>query len=95
MPFGEYGVYKEWATNIDLPSVAAGATTVLGTTITITGAATGDFVEIIPKGDLQGLQVTGYVSSANTISIRITNPTSGAIDLSYTNFLAVLRKWPA
>jgi hypothetical protein len=95
MPFGEYGVYKEWATNIDLPSVAAGATTVLGTTITITGAATGDFVEIIPKGDLQGLQVTGYVSSTNTISIRITNPTSGAIDLSYTNFLAVLRKWPA
>lgn len=96
LPFGEYGVYKERITNQDPASLAAGATTVLGSTITLTGATTSDYVQIIPIKDTQGIQVTGYVSASNTISIRLTNPTSGAIDLpSGQDFLAVLRKFPA
>ncbi|MER5420336.1 hypothetical protein [Streptosporangium roseum] len=64
---------------IDFASIAAGA---VGTdTVTVTGAATGDFVLVAPPGNLNaGLVVFGFVSAANTVTIRVLNGTAGAID---------------
>lgn len=62
-------------------------------TVTVTGAALGDFVLGISLGvDVQGMTVTGYVSAANTVSFRIQNETGGAIDLASTTVRAVVAK---
>ena len=67
----------------------AGATS----TITVTGAALGDFVVGLSYGvDLQGITLTGYVSAANTVSFRLQNETGGAIDLASTTVRAVVLK---
>jgi hypothetical protein len=57
----------------------AGATT----TVTVTGAALGDFVEGVSfSNDLQGITVTGWVSAANTVSVRFQNESGGVLDLA-------------
>lgn len=56
----------------------AGATT----TVTVTGAALGDFVEVSFSLDLQGITLTGYVSAADTVSVRFQNESGGALDLA-------------
>lgn len=71
-------------------SLAAGATTTIGT-VTVAPAATGDQVAIEANGDLQGLLATGYVSAANTVTIRLTNPTSAAVDLPSLKWVARVR----
>ena len=71
----------------DAPSIAAGGTT---TTTIMSDSSTqndlkianvGDFVNIIPNSDIQGIQCSGYVSATGQITARFTNPTSAAIDL--------------
>lgn len=62
----------------------AGATT----TVTVTGAALGDFVLVSLGVDLQGITVTGYVSAADTVSVRIQNESGGTIDLASTTIRA-------
>lgn len=61
-------------------SLAAGSTFTLSP-ITVNGTVTGDEVRVEVNGDLQGIIATGYVSAANTVTIRCSNPTGGAIDL--------------
>jgi hypothetical protein len=57
----------------------AGATT----TVTVTGAVLGDFVTGVSfSNDLQGITVSAYVSSANTVSVRFQNESGGALDLA-------------
>lgn len=56
---------------------AAGVTT----TVTVTGAALGDFALASFSLDLQGITVTAYVSAANTVAVRFQNETGGTIDL--------------
>lgn len=65
---------------VDFPSVAAGAQTT--TTVTLTGAALGDMVLLSFSLDLQGMQLTGYVSAANTVTVVLRNGTAGALDLA-------------
>jgi hypothetical protein len=64
----------------DPPSLVdgAGATT----TVTVTGAALGDFATASFSLDLQGVSVTAWVSAANTVSVRLQNETGGTIDLA-------------
>lgn len=64
---------------VDFSSIAAGA---VGTgSVTVTGAAVGDVVALgAPSGINASLIWSGYVSSANTVTIRVFNPTGGAID---------------
>jgi len=50
--------------------------------ITVTGAALGDFVMIAAPYDAQDLTITGYVQAANTVEIRIQNESGGTIDLA-------------
>lgn len=52
------------------------------TTVTVTGAALGDFVVVSFSVDLAGILLTGYVSAADTVSVRFQNETTGAIDLA-------------
>ena len=64
-------------------SIADGAAE--ATTVTVTGAALGDFVTGVSLGvDLAGLTVTAYVSAANTVTVRLQNESGGAVDLAST-----------
>lgn len=75
----------------DAPSIAAGGTTT--TTVTATGAALGDQVTSISFGvSLAGLVASGYVSSANTVTVVLYNPTAGAVDLASTTLRVVVDK---
>lgn len=59
-------------------SDGAGATT----TVTCTGAALGDFARAAFSIDLQGITLTSWVSSANTVSVRFQNESGGTLDLA-------------
>lgn len=73
------------------PSLAdgVGATT----TVSCPGAALGDFVVGVSFGvDLQGITVTGYVSAADTVSVRFQNETGGVLDLASSTLRVRVRK---
>lgn len=77
---------------IDFTSIAAGATQ--EQTITVTGAATGDTVELgLPSTLDAGLMATGYVSAADTVKIRLFNTTGGAIDPASATYRAKVTKF--
>jgi hypothetical protein len=60
------------AGNLQFPSVDAGG--VVTQTLTATGAHVGDAVVVTPPAELEeGLMATGFVSSADTVSIRLYN----------------------
>lgn len=74
---------------LDFPSIVAQSTTNL--TITVTGADTNSVVMIgLPAGFEGGLGATGFVSSTNTVSIIVVNPTVGAIDPASAAFRATV-----
>lgn len=53
------------------------------TTITVTGAALGDMVTGLSFSlDLQGITLTGWVSAADTVSVRFQNESGGTLDLA-------------
>lgn len=52
------------------------------TTLTVTGAALGDFVQASWSADLQGVVLSAYVSAANTVTLEFVNPTVGAVNLA-------------
>lgn len=51
------------------------------TTITVPGAALGDFVLVSFSADIQELTATGVVSAANTVEVTLANLTGSAVDL--------------
>lgn len=75
----------------DWASVAAGAQAT--TTVTVTGAALGDFVAGVSVGvDLAGCRLSGYVSAADTVTVVLHNGTGGAVDLASTTLRVLVRK---
>lgn len=55
------------------------------TTVTVNGAALGDVVMGVSLGvDVAGITVTGYVSAANVVSVRLQNESGGTLDLAST-----------
>ena len=65
----------------DPGSIAAGAS--VTTTVSLNGVALGDVVSGVSFSlDTQGVEFEGYVSAANTVTVRLSNPTAGAIDLA-------------
>lgn len=62
------------------PNITSGSQAT--TTVTVTGAVLGN--DALPSFslDLQGLNLTAYVSSANTVTCVFSNLTGGAIDLA-------------
>lgn len=72
------GVFSATAT-LDFPSIAPNDTHVL--TMTVTGAATGDVVVLGAPSTIESdLLWDGFVSSANTVSVRLHNSSGGSID---------------
>lgn len=66
----------------------AGATT----TVTVTGAVLGDYVVGVSfDKDLQGILLTGWVSDADTVSVRFQNETGGTLDLASGTLRAMVR----
>jgi hypothetical protein len=64
----------------DPVSLTTGSQT--STTVTVTGAALGDFVSASFSVDNALIQVTVYVSAANTVTLVLRNGTAGTIDLA-------------
>lgn len=75
---------------VDVASIAADANGTL--TITVTGAALGDFAIFSAGVDLAGLIATCYVSAADTVTVNLENQTAGAIDLASTTWKAKVFK---
>ena len=74
----------------DPPNLIAGATTT--TTIALNGVLLGDTVTGVSFSlDGQGILFEGYISATNVITVRLTNPTAGAIDLASGTLRAVVR----
>jgi hypothetical protein len=63
----------------DPANLAAAAQT--STTVALTGAALGDEVTCSFSLDLQLLQLTGYVSATDVVTVVLRNGTAGAINL--------------
>jgi hypothetical protein len=77
---------------IDAASIANGAAGTIGT-VTVTGAVLGDVVVGVSCSlDIQGLQLTGAVTAANTVTIRARNDTGGAVDLASATYRARVQK---
>lgn len=74
------GTYIEGSKTFDPPSVAAGSSTT--TTVTVTGATLGDYVDVAFTLSLGGLSLSGYVSATDTVTCVFSNNTAGAIDLA-------------
>lgn len=75
----------------DPPSLADGAGT--NTTVTVTGAALGDFIAGLSfTRDLAGITLTGYVSAADTVTVRLQNESGGPVDLASGTLRARVRK---
>lgn len=78
-------------TAFNAPDIANGAQTT--TTLTVTGAALGDFVVGVSCSiDLAGLQASGYVSAADTVTILLQNNSGSAINLAAADFKVLVRK---
>lgn len=76
------------ALNVANLADGAGATS----SVTVPGAALGDFVLVSLAVDLQDMIVTGYVQAADTVEVRVQNESTGAVDLaSATLRIAVLK----
>ena len=64
----------------DPPSLTDGSSAT--TTVTATGVAVGDFItSVVFSRDLQGIDLTAWVSAADTVSVKLSNRTGGTIDL--------------
>lgn len=75
--------------SLDFGSIAAQSSADL--TVTVTGAATGDAVIMgLPASPSAGVVFNAFVSSANTVTIRATNATSGAIDPASATYRATV-----
>lgn len=65
----------------DPPNLAAGAADAIQT-MTVTGAALGDFVDASFSLDLEGVVLRAWVSATNTVKYLFFNPTAGALNLA-------------
>jgi hypothetical protein len=82
-----YGV--SGSATLDFSSIPANSTAQL--TITVTGAAVGDVVQLGPPAALEvGLMATGFVSAANTVTVRLANVTTSSIDPASATWSAVV-----
>ena len=62
------------------------------TTVTVTGAALGDYAEASFSLNLQGITVTAWVSAADTVSVRFQNESGGLLDLASGTLKARVKK---
>jgi hypothetical protein len=76
---------------LDAASLVDGAGT--SDTITVPGVALGDMVLGASFGvSLAGVSVTGYVSAANTVTLRLQNESTATVDLASTTVKLVVAR---
>lgn len=76
--FFSYGILRGSLTH-NFPSISS--VSLATQTLTVTGAQVGDTVVVGRPATLDaGLVVSGEVTSANTVTVTVNNPTAGAID---------------
>lgn len=74
---------------LDFPSIAANGAADL--TITVTGAAVGDYVTLaLPAAPAAGLMFMGFVSAANTVTVRARNLTASPVDAASATYGALV-----
>lgn len=77
--------------SLNFASISAGAVGTL--TITAPGAAAGDLVQLGPPSGINaGLMWSGYVSTANTVTIRLLNTTGSPIDPAESTWAVTVTK---
>lgn len=74
----------------DFASVADGAQAT--TTVTVTGAALGDFCQATVGVSQAGVILHAYVSAADTVTVVLQNESGGAVDLASTTLRVLVRK---
>lgn len=74
--------------NHDFGAIAAASQ--VSTTLTVTGARSGDAVLVTPSADTAGIAVSGVVTADNTVTIYAKNYTAGAIDPASTTFRVIV-----
>lgn len=80
------------AINVNVPSLAAGATQAVGT-VTVNDARTQDRVFVSSGSDVQGTFLWGAVTANDTVTIYQFNPTAGAIDVINSNYRVRVEKF--
>ena len=76
---------------LDAGSLADGAGE--SDTITVPGVALGDMVLGLSFGVSEaGITITGYVSAANTVTLRVQNESGGVVDLASTTVKLVVAR---
>lgn len=83
---GQAAGSKTW----DPDSVASGSST--STTLTVSGAALGDFVLASFSLSLQGMSISAYVSDTNTVTVVLNNNSGSAVDLASGTLKALVFK---
>jgi hypothetical protein len=79
------GLKKSATATLDFASIAAAASADL--TITLPGAVVGDTVELgLPAAPQAGFIFQAFVSAANTVTVRATNITAGALDAASASY---------
>jgi len=80
IPWSDLKNLKIGAVTVDPPSIAAGAAA--NVDVTVEGLTTDHKVIAMCQGDLEAglVPLAAYVSAANTLRIRLYNPTAAAID---------------
>jgi hypothetical protein len=74
------GFYLSGSTTWNPGSLADGAGE--STTVTVTGAVLGDFAIASFSNDVQNITLSAYVSSDNTVAVRLQNESGGTLDLA-------------
>lgn len=85
-----FGEVIPFTATVDPASAGAGAE--ISGTITVTGAALGDFVLLSPGVDLQTLILSATVISADTVEWVLNNETAGAVDLASSTWKGAILK---
>ena len=76
---------------LDFASIAAAASE--DKTIAVAGAAVGDSVALgLPAAPAAGIVFNGFVSAADTVTVRATNITAGAVDPASADYTAMVFK---
>ncbi len=84
---------RSYTVSVDLPSIAAGATSDVA--VTVTGITTNDnLVSLVTPGNLtHGLVIQeARITAANTITLRVSNLSAAAIDELAKNYTFVVQK---
>lgn len=83
-----------WSITSSVVAGTVAGAAVFTTTITMTGVAVGDKIDVIPPAAIiAGVTWVAYVSAANTVTLRIANPTAAGIAVGTATWTVLCRKF--